>query len=72
MGHWLHAFRLMGLVDDRKGAPVRILRRPGPADFALTAQQSHQPYANSASVIRQLEASAAAIEEAAAPEAVAA
>lgn len=59
MGHWLHAFRLMGLIDDRKGAPVRILRRPGPADFALTAQQSHQPYANSASVIRQLEAGAA-------------
>jgi GT2 family glycosyltransferase len=59
MGHWLHAFRLMGLVDDTAGRPVRILRRPGPEDLALTGQQSHQPYANTASVIRLLEARAA-------------
>jgi len=60
MGHWLHAFRLMGLVDDSPGRAIRILRRPEAADMALTAQQSHQPYANSASVIRVLEARAAA------------
>ena len=65
MGHWLHAFRLMGLVDDTAGRPVRILRRPGPEDFALTGQQSHQPYANTASVIRELEARAAEADAAA-------
>lgn len=55
MGHWLHAFRLMGLIDDAPGRPIRILRRPAAKDFALTGQQSHQPYANTASVIRVLE-----------------
>lgn len=60
MGHWLYAFRLMGLVDDAEGAPIRILRRPDADDLALTGQQSHQPYANTASVIRTLEARAAA------------
>jgi GT2 family glycosyltransferase len=59
MGHWLHAFRLMGLVDDTAGRPIRILRRPAEADLALTGQQSHQPYANTAQVIRVLEANAA-------------
>lgn len=56
MGHWLHAFGLMGLIDHEPGRPIRILRQPDEADFALTGQQSHQPYANSAAVIRQLEA----------------
>jgi GT2 family glycosyltransferase len=56
MGHWLYAFRLMGLVDDTDGAPIRILRRPDADDLALTGQQSHQPYANTASIIRILEA----------------
>jgi len=65
MGHWLHAFRLMGLIDDAPGRPIRILRRPGPDDLALTGQQSHQPYANTASVIRVLEARLAASSEAA-------
>ncbi|RZM05567.1 MAG: glycosyl transferase, partial [Sphingomonas sp.] len=60
MGHWLYAFRLMGLVDDRADAPIRILRLPDADDLALTGQQSHQPYANSASVIRTLEARVAA------------
>jgi hypothetical protein len=55
MGHWLHAFRLMGLIDDTPGRPIRILRRPGPEDLALTGQQSDQPYANTARVIRLLE-----------------
>ena len=55
MGHWLYAFRLMGLIDDR-GRPIRILRQPDAADRALTGQLSHQPYANTATVIRKLEA----------------
>lgn len=59
MGHWLHAFRLMGLIDDTQGAPIRILRRPVASDLRLTGQQSHQPYANTTSVIRLLEAQAA-------------
>ncbi|KQO91523.1 MAG: glycosyltransferase family 2 protein [Methylobacteriaceae bacterium] len=58
MGHWLHAFKVMGLIDDTPEQPIRILRRPDAEDLALTGQQSHQPYTNSASVIRHLEASA--------------
>ncbi len=60
MGHWLYAFRLMGLIDDRAGRPIRILRRPDASDLALTGQGSHQAYVNTASVIRQLEAQIAA------------
>ncbi len=56
MGHWLYAFRVMGLIDDTPGRPIRILRRPDAEDLALTGQQSHQPYTNSASVIRHIEA----------------
>ena len=56
MGHWLHAFRAMGLIDDTPGRPIRILRRPGPDDLALTEQRAHQPYANAATAIRLLEA----------------
>ena len=66
MGHWLHAFRLMGLIDDTPGVPIRVLRRPDAADLALTGQQSHQPYANSAQVIRLLEARTAAADPVAA------
>ncbi len=66
MGHWLHAFRLMGLIDDAPGAPIRILRRPDADDLALTGQQSHQPYSNTTSVIRLLEARAARAAHAAA------
>lgn len=61
MGHWLYAFKVMGLIDDTPDRPIRILRRPEAGDFALTGQQSHQPYSNSASVIRFLEAQAAAV-----------
>ena len=60
MGHWLYAFRVMGLIDDTPDRPIRILRRPDADDLALTGQQSHQPYTNSASVIRHLEARVAA------------
>jgi hypothetical protein len=56
MGHWLYAFKLMGLIEDLPGHPVRILRAPGEEDLALTGQQSHQPYANTARVLRWLEA----------------
>ena len=59
MGHWLHAFRVMGLIDDTPGLPIRILRAPDADDLTLTGQQSHQPYANTASVIRLLEERAA-------------
>jgi hypothetical protein len=52
---------VMGLIDDTPDRPIRILRRPEADDFALTGQQSHQPYSNSASVIRFLEAQAAAV-----------
>jgi GT2 family glycosyltransferase len=64
MGHWLQAFRLMGLVDLAPGQPIRILRRPDDADRALTGQQSHQPYANTATVIRLLEDRLAATQQA--------
>ena len=70
MGHWLYAFRLMGLIDDTPGHPIRILRQPDADDLALTGQQSHQPYANTASVIRSLDArnkAAALLEEAGTP-----
>ncbi|MCJ2043083.1 galactosyltransferase-related protein [Methylobacterium sp. J-078] len=60
MGHWLYAFKAMGLIDDTPDRPIRILRRPEADDFALTGQQSHQPYSNSASVIRFLEAQGSA------------
>ena len=56
MGHWLHAFRLMGLIDDAPGRPIRILRDPNADDLLLTGQQAHQPYSNTTSVIRVLEA----------------
>ncbi|MGR6330248.1 glycosyltransferase family 2 protein [Sphingomonas sp. XXL09] len=59
MGHWLHAFRLMGLIDDTPGRPIRIVRRPDDGDLSLTGQQSHQPYANTARVLQLLEAEAA-------------
>ena len=59
MGHWLYAFKVMGLIDDTHGRPIRILRRPNADDLALTSQQSHQPYTNSATVIRAIEARAA-------------
>ena len=64
MGHWLHAFELMGLIEkvEEAGAGWRKLREPNEADRALTAQQAHMPYANSARVIRQLKGALAAAE----------
>ena len=61
MGHWLHAFELMGLVE-RTGGGYRKLREPDAHDRALTEQQAHMPYANSARVIRALKAGRLAAE----------
>lgn len=55
MEHWLRAFRMMGLIAETPNG-IRIVRRPDAHDLSLTGQQSHQPYANTASVIRLLEA----------------
>ena len=54
MEHWLHAFRLMGLVR-ATASGLKMVREPGPADFALCQQQSHMPYAATGRVIRILE-----------------
>ncbi|SFG55356.1 galactosyltransferase-related protein [Methylobacterium gossipiicola] len=64
MGHWLYAFRRLGLIDDTPGQPIRILRAPDADDLALTAHESHLPYTNTASVIRALDARLAAAEPA--------
>ena len=56
MGHWLHAFGLLGLIDHTPGQPIRILRDAAGLERDLTAQRDHQPYANTTSVIRRLEA----------------
>ena len=53
MNHWLTAFRLMGLVGDDGDALVQ-LREPDVDDFALCEQQSDQPYANTARILRYL------------------
>lgn len=55
MGHWLHAFELMGLVAVRDDA-VTILREPSEADFALCRQTEDMPYANSRRVMDKLTA----------------
>ena len=54
MKHWLHAFRLMGLIEP-DGERFRVLRRPEEADFALTRQQAHEPYASSIRVMQMLQ-----------------
>ena len=54
MEHWLRAFRLMGLIE-RTASGIRIVREPGEADFALTRQQAHQPFASSYHVVKKLE-----------------
>jgi GT2 family glycosyltransferase len=54
MEHWLHGFRMLGLVAFEDGG-IRILREPGPEDFALCRQEADMPYAATARVIRILE-----------------
>lgn len=53
MEHWLYAFRLMGLIENTPDG-LRVLREPGPREFALCEQQAHMPYANSRRVIDHL------------------
>ena len=55
MEHWLHGFRMMGLIENTPDG-LRILREPGPEEFALCSQLEDRPYAATAPVIRALEA----------------
>ncbi|KAB2541773.1 glycosyl transferase [Salipiger aestuarii] len=54
MGHWLHGFHLMGLIDNAPEG-LTILRDPDEADFALCRQTGDMPYANTRRVIDHLE-----------------
>ncbi|MGR3486264.1 MAG: glycosyltransferase family 2 protein [Paracoccaceae bacterium] len=54
MEHWLHAFRMMGLIEFTRTG-IRVLREPSAEDYALCAQQSDQPYAATGRVVRALE-----------------
>jgi hypothetical protein len=53
MGHWLHAFHLMGLIDNSDDA-LTILRAPDDADFEMCRQTGDMPYANSRRVMDKL------------------
>ena len=55
MEHWLYAFKLMGLIENRRDG-LHILREPNARDYELCAQQSHMPYANTRRVIDLLNA----------------
>jgi len=54
MEHWLHAFRMMGLID-ADSAELRILRKPDADDLDLCRQRDDMPYAATGRVIRILE-----------------
>ncbi|WP_299837263.1 glycosyltransferase family 2 protein [uncultured Jannaschia sp.] len=54
MEHWLHAFRMMGLITDTPEG-LRMLREPSQADFALCQQTAEMPYAATGRVVRLLE-----------------
>ncbi|WP_237065303.1 glycosyltransferase family 2 protein [Loktanella sp. M215] len=54
MEHWLHAFRMMGLIENCRTG-LRILREPDADDFALCRQAEDMPYAATGRVIRILE-----------------
>lgn len=54
MEHWLHAFRLMGLIENTPDG-LRLLRDAGPEEIALCRQNDDQPYANSRRVIDLLQ-----------------
>ena len=55
MEHWLHGFRLMGLIESTRTG-LRILRAPDEADYALCRQAPDMPYANTRRVLDKLEA----------------
>lgn len=54
MEHWLHAFRLMGLIAPCRTG-LQILRTPSEEELAMCRQQDHMPYAATGRVIRILE-----------------
>ena len=54
MEHWLHGFRMLGLIENGPDG-LRILREPGPEDFAICAQRPDMPYAATGPVIRFLQ-----------------
>ncbi|GGA96367.1 glycosyltransferase family 2 protein [Allosediminivita pacifica] len=56
MGHWLHAMRVMGLIEQR-GGELHVLRDPTEADFALCRQTADMPYANTRRVLDKLQQS---------------
>ncbi|MHA6345462.1 glycosyltransferase family 2 protein [Roseivivax sp. CAU 1761] len=55
MGHWLHGFKMMGLIAEEDGA-LHICREPDEGDFALCRQRPEMAYANTRRVLDQLEA----------------
>ena len=54
MEHWLHGFRLMGLIEPCRTG-LRVIRAPSEADFDLCRQRPDMPYANTRRVLDQLE-----------------
>ena len=55
MEHWLYCFQMMGLIDNAPEG-LTLLREPGEAEFELSRQQTHMPYANTRRVLDLLEA----------------
>ena len=55
MEHWLWCFQMMGLVENRSDG-LHLVREPGEAEFELSRQQGHMPYANTRRVLDLLEA----------------
>ncbi|WP_028726033.1 glycosyltransferase family 2 protein [Paracoccus zeaxanthinifaciens] len=54
MEHWLHAFRLLGLIENTPEG-LRVLREPDQRDFALCRQEPHMPYANTRRVLDRIQ-----------------
>ncbi|RYH00767.1 glycosyltransferase [Salipiger sp. IMCC34102] len=61
MEHWLHAFKMMGLIEDTPEG-IRILREPNEADLALCRQEGNMPYASTRRVLDYLNGRAARCE----------
>ncbi|MFW8595505.1 glycosyltransferase [Cribrihabitans neustonicus] len=54
MGHWLHAFCMMGLVAEDENGRLYQLREPEEADYALCRQEADMPFASSGRVVKIL------------------
>jgi GT2 family glycosyltransferase len=54
MEHWLYAFQMMGLIEEGQGG-LRMVREPGPEEFALCRQAPDMPYANTRRVLDTLQ-----------------